>query len=131
MIGKQVFFDPTGKRGRVLRGLAWVMGTLSAVIIVVFAATLLVVHRPGNDTFDEQFSPHVSIRCAWAPTCSAAHGIAVTTAADPEMLKSASMLAAELREKERDVRVQHPQAEVLDRHPLPEALRSSTERSLS
>jgi hypothetical protein len=103
MIGKPVFFDPTGKRGRVLRGLAWGMGTLSALIIITFAAILLVVHRPGNDTFDEQFSPHVSIRCAWAPTCSAAHGIAVTTAADPEMLKSASMLAAELREREREL----------------------------
>ena len=130
MIGNQVFFDPTGKRGRVLRGLAWVMGTLSAVIIIVFAATLLVVHRPGNDTFDEQFSPHVSIRCAWAPTCSAAHGIEVTTAADPEMLKSASMLAAELREKEREL-PRHPQAEVVDRHPVPVALRGSGEKPLS
>jgi len=130
MIGKPVFFDPTGKRGRVLRGLAWGMGTLSALIIITFAAILLVVHRPGNDTFDEQFSPHVSIRCAWAPTCSAAHGIAVTTAADPEMLKSASMLAAERREKEREL-PRHPQAEVVDRHPVPVALRGSGEKPLS
>src|SRR4029077_10895551 len=131
MIGKPVFFDPTGKRGRVLRGLAWGMGTLSALIIITFAAILLVVHRPGNDTFDEQFSPHVSIRCAWAPTCSAAHGITVTTAANPELLKSASMLAAEVRGKERALRIQHPQAEVLDRHPIPAALRGATDRPLS
>ena len=52
MIGKPIFFDPTGKRGRVLRGLAWAMGTLSAIVFVMFAVTLIVVHRPGNDGFD-------------------------------------------------------------------------------
>src|SRR4029078_6700815 len=45
MIGKPIFFDPTGKRGRVLRGLAWAMGTLSAIVFVMFAVTLVVVHR--------------------------------------------------------------------------------------
>jgi peptidoglycan-N-acetylglucosamine deacetylase len=131
MRSKPIFFDPTGKRARLVQVLAWALGVLSAVIMVGFFAILMIAHRPGNDSFDEQLTSHASIRCAWAPTCSAAHGITVTTAADPELLKSASMLAAELREKERDLRLQHPQAEVLDRHPIPAALRSSTNRSLS
>jgi cellulose synthase/poly-beta-1,6-N-acetylglucosamine synthase-like glycosyltransferase/peptidoglycan/xylan/chitin deacetylase (PgdA/CDA1 family) len=131
MIGKPIFFDPTGKRGRVLRGLAWAMGTLSAVVFVMFAVTLVVVHRPGSDGFNAQVSPHVPIRCAWAPTCSAGHGITVTTGADPEMLKSASMLAAELREQERELVPRHPQSEVVNRNPLPSPLRSSTQRPLS
>lgn len=131
MVGKPIFFDPTGKRGRVLRGLAWTMGTLSTVIIVMFVTTLLIVHRPGNDRFEALLSPHVSIRCAWAPTCSAAHGITVTTAADPEMLKSASMLGAELREKERELPTRRGQAEMVDRHPLPVALRGSGDKPLS
>src|SRR6478672_12846541 len=131
MIGKPVFFDPTGKRSRVLRGLAWGVGTLSALVMTVFVAILMIVHRPTADSFDQQLASHASIRCAWAPTCSAAHGITVSTAADPELLKSASMLAAVLRGKERDLRIQHPQAEVLDRHPIPAALRGATDRPLS
>ena len=47
MIGKPIFFDPTGKRGRLLRGLAWAMGTLSAIVFFMFAVTLIVVHQKG------------------------------------------------------------------------------------
>ncbi len=130
MLGKPVFFDPTGKRARLLQVLAWGLGTLSAIIMVGFFAILMIAHRPGDGSFDRQLTSHAPIRCAWAPTCSAAHGIAVTAAADPELLKSASMLAAELREKERTLRLR-PQAAVLDRHPVPVALRGPTDRPLS
>src|SRR4029077_9708500 len=123
MRSKPIFFDPTGKRARAPQGLAGTRGALSALIVVGFFAILMIVHRPGKDSFDQQLTSHASIRCAWAPTCSAAHGITVTTAADPELLTPVSMPAAELREKERDLRIQHPQAEALDRHPIPEALR--------
>ena len=75
MLGKPVFFDPTGKRARLLRAVAWVAGTLSTIIIVLFAAILVVVHRPEDKSFDRQLSAHISIRCAWAPTCSPAHTI--------------------------------------------------------
>lgn len=54
MIGKQVFFDPTGERALVLRWLAWVAGTLSALVVVVFVAILMIVHRPINDSFDDR-----------------------------------------------------------------------------
>ena len=47
MIGKPIFFDPTGRRGRVLAQLAWALGTISALVTVVFMATLVVVDRPG------------------------------------------------------------------------------------
>jgi len=131
MIGKPVFFDPTGKRSRVLRGLAWGVCTLSALVMTVFVAILLIVHRPGADSFEEQLASHASIRCAWAPTCSPAHAITVTTAADPELLKSAANLAAELREKERELSTRRPQAEVVDRHPVPAPLRGPSDRALS
>jgi peptidoglycan-N-acetylglucosamine deacetylase len=131
MLGKPIFFDPTGKRARLLQGLAWVLGTFSALIMVGFFAILMVVHRPNDSSFDRRLTSHVSIRCAWAPTCSTAHGVTVATAADPELLKSASMLAAELREKERDLHVPRPQAEILDRHPIPAPLRGPTDRPLS
>ena len=72
----------------------------------------------------------MSIRCAWAPTCSTAHGLSVTTAADPEALRSASRLAAELREDERDL-YHRPQARVIERRALPAALVRPEGRPLS
>src|SRR6476619_5043036 len=131
MIGKPVFFDPTGGRARLLQAFAWVVGTLSAIIMVLFAAILVVVYRPEDKSFDQQLSAHTSIRCAWAPTCSPAHAITDSNAADPELLKTASKLASDLRERERDLRTHHPQAETVNRHPLPAPLRGSKERSLS
>jgi cellulose synthase/poly-beta-1,6-N-acetylglucosamine synthase-like glycosyltransferase/peptidoglycan/xylan/chitin deacetylase (PgdA/CDA1 family)/spore germination protein YaaH len=132
MLGKPVFFDPTGKRARFLRAAAWTVGTLSAVIFVLFAAILLVVHTPEEDkSFDRQLSAHTSIRCAWAPTCSPAHAVFDANAVAPELLKAASKLASDLREKERALRTRHPQAEVVNRRPLPAPLRGSTDRALS
>ena len=131
MLGKPVFFDPTGKRARLLRAVAWVAGTLSTIVIVLFAAILVVVHRPVDKSFDRQLSAHTSIRCAWAPTCSPAHAITDSNAANPELLKTASKLALDLRERERVLRKRHPQAEGVDRHPVPAPLRGSKERSLS
>jgi peptidoglycan-N-acetylglucosamine deacetylase len=131
MMHKPIFFDPTGKRARFVRALAWLAGAFSALVMVVFVAILMIVHRPVSASFDEQLSAHTSIRCAWAPTCSPAHAITVTTVADPELLKSAATLAAELREKERDLVTHHPQAEVVDRHPAPAPLRGSGGRALS
>jgi cellulose synthase/poly-beta-1,6-N-acetylglucosamine synthase-like glycosyltransferase/peptidoglycan/xylan/chitin deacetylase (PgdA/CDA1 family) len=126
---KPIFFDPTGRRVRVLAGLAWAVGTLSALVIVLFVATLMVVHRPAGSA--DAAAGHVSIRCAWAPTCSAAHAITVTTAADPELLKAAAQLGVDLRQQERELRMRHPQAETFDRRPVPTAVESPHDRSLS
>ena len=131
MLGKPIFFDPTGKRARLLQALAWSAGTISAVIFVLFTAILVVVNRPDDKSFDQQLSAHTSIRCAWAPTCSPAHAVADSNAADPELLKTAYKLASDLRERERGLRTRHPQAEVVDRHPIPAPLRGSKDRSLS
>ena len=131
MLGKPIFFDPTGKRGRLLRAVAWVAGTLSTIVIVLFAGILVIVHRPEDKSFDQRLSAHTSIRCAWAPTCSPAHAITDSNAANPELLKTASKLASDLRERERALRTRLPQAEVVDRHPVPASLRGSKERSLS
>ena len=62
MLGKPVFFDPTGKRARLLRAVAWVAGTLSTIVIVLFAAMLVIVHRPEDKSFDRQLSAHISMR---------------------------------------------------------------------
>jgi cellulose synthase/poly-beta-1,6-N-acetylglucosamine synthase-like glycosyltransferase/peptidoglycan/xylan/chitin deacetylase (PgdA/CDA1 family) len=129
MTGKPIFHDPTGRRGRILARLAWAVGTLSAFVTVLFIATLMVVHRPSVGS--EGGGDRISIRCAWAPTCSTAHALTVTTAADPELLKAANKLAAELREKERGLRSRRPQAETVERRPLPASLTSPAGRALS
>jgi cellulose synthase/poly-beta-1,6-N-acetylglucosamine synthase-like glycosyltransferase/peptidoglycan/xylan/chitin deacetylase (PgdA/CDA1 family)/spore germination protein YaaH len=126
MTGKPIFFDPTGKRGRAVVRLAWAVGTLSLAILTAFFATLLTVHRP---TTEQGPITHVSIRCAWAPTCSAAHGVSVS-AADPEALRNATSLAAELREKERALH-HHPQAQVIERRSFPSSLVRPEGRPLS
>src|SRR6516165_9682631 len=120
MTSKPIFFDPTGRRGRVLARLAWALGTISALVAVLFIATLMIVDQPGVERPDPT-APHPSIRCAWEPTCSAAHGLN-TTAVDPERLKVAANLAADLRKEERALRTRHPQAEVVDRRPVPASL---------
>ena len=129
MTGKPIFFDPSGKRGRALIRLAWLAGTVSLVVMTLFVATLLIVHRPtGEDSAD----PHVSIRCAWARSCSAAHGLSVTTAtaADPEALRNAARLAAELREKERSL-PHPPQAGGVERRSVPSSIAPPAGRPLS
>ncbi len=131
MIGKPVFFDPTGRRARILHALAWVVGTLSAIVIVVFTAILLVVHRPEDKGFDQQLTAHTSIRCAWAPTCSPAHAISDSNTADPELLKTAYKLASDFARAGAGAGTRHPQAEVVDRHPIPHRSKDPKERSLS
>jgi poly-beta-1,6 N-acetyl-D-glucosamine synthase len=118
MTGKPVFFDPTGKRGRALVRLAWALATLSLAILTAFFATLLTVHHPA---VEQGPITHVSIRCAWAPTCSAAHPVSDTTAADSEELRNATRLAADLREKERNLH-HRPQASVVETRSVPAAL---------
>jgi peptidoglycan-N-acetylglucosamine deacetylase len=130
MIGKPIFFDPTGRRAHVLARLAWVLGTISTLVIVLFIATLMVVDRPGVERPDPR-APHPSIRCAWEPTCSPAHALNIPTAAAPGLLKIAANLAADLRREERALRTRHPQAQVADRRPVPVSLAPLGDRSLS
>jgi peptidoglycan-N-acetylglucosamine deacetylase len=129
MIGKPIFFDPTGRRGRVLARLAWALGAISALVTVLFMATLMVVDQRGVER-PNPTAPRPSIRCAWEPTCSAAHAVNVATA-DPERLKTAANLAADLRKEERALRDRHPQAWVVDHRPVPASLASPGDRSLS
>src|ERR1700674_4622537 len=115
MVRKVVFFDPTGKRARLLSRLAWVVGMLSTLVIVAFVALFVIVDRPIEQRFAEAARP--SIRCAWAPTCSPAHALSTTTAVHPELLKTAAKLAEELRDKERELRAHHPpRVSESDRH---------------
>ena len=65
MLGKPIFFDPTGRRARLLQAFAWVAGTVGAIIFVVFTAILVIVPRTEDKSFDQQLSVHTSIRCAW------------------------------------------------------------------
>jgi cellulose synthase/poly-beta-1,6-N-acetylglucosamine synthase-like glycosyltransferase/peptidoglycan/xylan/chitin deacetylase (PgdA/CDA1 family) len=128
VIGKPVFFDPTGKRGDRLKAVAWMGGTSLTVALVVFAAILMIVPRPSSvDGFDQQVGPHGSIRCAWAPTCSPAH--AAAAAADPVALSSAADLAAELRKQEREHNAHR--ARSATSHPVQALLRGTSEKPLS
>jgi len=132
MIGRPIFFDPTGRRGRVLRRLAWALGTIGAFVAVLFMATLMIVDQPSVGRPDPT-APHPSIRCAWEPTCSSAHALNITKASDSELLKTAGDLAANLRKEERALRTRPPQAKVVDRRPIPASasLASRGDRSLS
>ena len=132
MIGRPIFFDPTGRRGRVLRRLAWALGTIGAFVAVLFMATLMIVDQPSVKRPDPT-APHPSIRCAWEPTCSSAHALNITKANDSELLKTAGDLAANLRKEERALRTRSPQAKVIDRRPIPESasLAPRGDRSLS
>jgi cellulose synthase/poly-beta-1,6-N-acetylglucosamine synthase-like glycosyltransferase/peptidoglycan/xylan/chitin deacetylase (PgdA/CDA1 family) len=129
MSGKPVFFDPTGKRGRLLARLAAAFGSIGAVVTVLFVTTLVTIDR--SDAPVDPNAPRPSIRCAWSPSCAAARPLnTATTPADAELLKNANKLAAELREKERGLLV-HPQAEVFNRRPLPLSLAAPGGRPLS
>ena len=96
MTGKPIFFDPMGRRGPVLARLAWALGTISALVTVLFIATLMIVDQKGVEHSD--------------PTAN---------------------LAAGLRKEERALRTKHPQAEVVDRRPVPVSLAPPGDRSLS
>ena len=96
MTAKPVFFDPTGRRGRVLAKLAWAVGALSALVTVLLMAAPMVVLRPAASL-------------------------------DPLAHSTVTV-----REKERELRTHHPQAESPpDRRPVPMALKGPDERSLS
>jgi peptidoglycan-N-acetylglucosamine deacetylase len=123
---KPVFFDPTGKRARVFTGLAWFLGTLSGIALVLFVTILMIVHRPTAINFSNH---PVSIRCAWAPTCSPAHAVVSASSSDLELLKSASQLATQLRESERSLHTRHPQAWSPEKPAL--ATESQSDRPLS
>src|SRR5262249_11459033 len=120
MTGKPVFFDSTGRRGRVLSWMARTLGTISALVIGLFMATLAVVDQPGMERPDSS-TQRPSIRCAWQPTCLPAHALNVANAAQSELLKAAANLAANLRKEQRALRTR-PQAEVVDRRPVPASL---------
>src|SRR5262245_39863632 len=130
MTGKPVFFDSTGQRGRVLSWMARTLGTISALVIGLFMATLAVVDQPGMERPDSS-TQHPSIRCAWQPTCLPAHALNVAKAAHSELLKAAANLAANLRKEQRALRTTPPQAEVVNRRPVPASLAVPANRSLS
>ena len=105
-------------------------GTIGALVIGVFVATLVVVDQPNVDR--QTFStPHPSIRCAWAPTCSPAHGLNVSKIADSELLRTAANLAANLRKEERALRAKRHQAGLIDHRSVPASLAPSGNRPLS
>jgi peptidoglycan-N-acetylglucosamine deacetylase len=130
MSNKPVFFDPTGRRGRLLAWMARSFGAIGAVVIGVFVATLVVVDQPKVDP-GTLSAPHPSIRCAWAPTCSPAHAVNVTKVADSELLKTAANLAANLRKEQRALRAKRHQAELIDRRSVPASLAPSGNTPLS
>src|SRR5262245_30149701 len=91
MSSKPIFFDPPGRRGRVLSVLAWASGAISLISIAAFVLTLMIIDSPENSSTAPSKAPAIAVT-----------RIAVTRGAvDPALLKSAHELAAELRERER------------------------------
>ena len=91
MAPKPIFFDPTGKRGRVLSVLAWVSGTISLFSIAAFVLTLVIVDWPGNASTTQLH-----------PSGTATRGVI-----ESKLAQSAHELAAVLRERERTLAQSH------------------------
>src|SRR5262245_256991 len=95
MAPRPIFFDPTGRRGRVLSAFAWASGAISLFSIAAFVLTLVLVDWPRNASNTQpQATPSTAIQGA----------------VDPKLLKSAHELAAELRERERTLAQPHPRS---------------------
>jgi cellulose synthase/poly-beta-1,6-N-acetylglucosamine synthase-like glycosyltransferase/peptidoglycan/xylan/chitin deacetylase (PgdA/CDA1 family)/spore germination protein YaaH len=92
MFPKPIFFDPSGKRRRVLSTFAWVSGTMSLFTIAAFVLTLVMVDWPGNAGNTPR--PQAPAATDGTP--------------DPQLLSSAHELAAALRESERTLA--HPRS---------------------
>ena len=102
---KPIFFDPSGRRGRVLSAFTWVSGTISLLTIAAFVLTLVIVDWPPQENRNN----------------TAPQAYAVTTIkgpVDPQLLKSAHELAAELRESERTLALPHPRSAPNDRRSI-------------
>src|SRR5262245_725302 len=95
MAPKPIFFDPTGRRGRVLSAFAWASGAISLFSIAAFVLTLVLVDWPRNASNTQP---------------QATSSTAIQGAVDPKLLKSAHELAAELRERERTMAQPHPRS---------------------
>src|SRR5262249_5939116 len=126
-----------GKRARVLHALAWLAGTVSAIVMVLFAAILVIVHRPEDQSFDQQLTSHTSIRCAWAPPCSPPPAMTDSSAAEPALRTAASTLcsvyalAVDVRGRGGALGCDGPQLDFVNRRAVPAPFRGSKERSLS
>src|SRR5215471_21488859 len=124
---KPIFFDPTGRRSRLLLRLAWGLGTISGLVMALFVATLVTVQ---STAIAQNPASHTSLRCAWSPNCTPTHALRATAVADPEKLSAAAKLAAQLREQERKLH-RPPQARVVDRRSVPASLASPKDRPLT
>src|SRR5262245_30007321 len=125
---KPIFFDPTGKRGRAISRFAWIAGTICSIALIAFATTLVFVDQPSVGNGDS--SARQSIRCAWTPNCAPAHAVTALTT-DPDSLRSAKQVAAELREKERLLPPLRPQGETFNHRPVSASLASPSGNALS
>ena len=131
MIGKPVFFDPTGKRARLLGGLPGRLARSAPLVIVALRCHPDGRASAGRDGFDRQLSACLDPLRLGADLLGGACASPPRRRPIPNCSKPPSKLAADLREKERALRTRHPQAEVVDRHPVPAPLGGSNERSLS
>jgi peptidoglycan-N-acetylglucosamine deacetylase len=127
MSPKPIFFDPTGKRGRALSAFAWVSGTVSLLTLAAFVLTLVIIDWPSQGNVSE--TPQHQTNCQGAsctPAVAAAPG-----SVNPQLLKSAQELAAQLRESERTLAQPHARAIAADRRPIDARLVSPSDRPLS
>ena len=127
MFPKPIFFDPTGKRARALSAFAWVSGTISLLTLAAFVLTLVVVDRPTQGNASNPPPPQAGCK---ESNC-APSGATGMRSADPQLLKSANELAAQLRESERTLAQPHPQGPVPDRRLINTKVAKPSGRPLS
>lgn len=116
---KPVFFDPTGRRAIHVSRLAVLAGVISTLFVVACVASLFV--WPSMSGL--QLGRHARAR----------HALANVKAADPELLKPAARLAAEVRARQKQLhashRLMHPGHGLV--HAAPLSLRKPAGRPLA
>ena len=115
MLRKPVFFDPTGRRARLLGRLLWVAGTLSTLVVVAFIGLLVTAHRPVGQRLGDGV---------------AAQALSATAKSNSERPKEATKLAKNFRDRMRELPPRHPPLSRSVSHPLPGSLSKPKDRAL-
>jgi cellulose synthase/poly-beta-1,6-N-acetylglucosamine synthase-like glycosyltransferase/peptidoglycan/xylan/chitin deacetylase (PgdA/CDA1 family)/spore germination protein YaaH len=113
-----IFFDPTGRRASHVSRLALFAGVVSTLFVVACAVSLFVGPNMGGLHIGE----HSRTR----------HALANVKAADPELLKPAAKLAAEVRARQKLLRASHTHAtKAASTHVPPLSLDKPADRPLA
>ena len=114
---KPIFYDPTGRRATHVSRLALFAGVVSTLFVLACAASLFV----GPSMGVLHIGPHGKAR----------HALANVKAAEPELLKPAARLAAQVRARQRQLHSVHSHAKPGGSRAPPLSLKKPADRPLA